>query len=72
MNRILTILFFSFYVSISFASSPQISDYLIFKNDTIPTYNLLVEQYLQKIKDDKGRLFDLSFRNSIEGTLGTS
>jgi len=72
MNRILTILFFSFYVSISFASSPQVSDYLIFKNDTIPTYNLLVERYLQKIKDDKGKLFDLSFRNSIEGTLGTS
>ncbi len=59
-------------MSSSFASSPQVPDYLIYKNDTIPTYNLLVEKYLQTIKDDKGRLFDLSFRNSIDGTEGTS
>ncbi|WP_299781686.1 hypothetical protein [uncultured Formosa sp.] len=72
MNRILIIFFLSFSVLNSFASSPQVSDYLIYKNDTIPTYNLLVEQYLQTRKEDKGRLFDLSFRNSIEGTLGTS
>jgi hypothetical protein len=55
-----------------FASSPQVPDYLIYKNDTIQTYNLLVEQYLQKLKDDKGKLFNLSFRNSIEGFSGTS
>lgn len=77
MKKFLTILFLSFYVSNSFTSnsivtSPQIPDYLIYKNDTIPTYNLLVEKYLQKIKDDKGRLFDLSFRNSINGTVGSS
>lgn len=56
----------------SFATSPQVPDYLIYKNDTIPTYNLLVEQYLQKVKEDKGKLFNLSFRNSIDGFLGTS
>tara|TARA_Y100000034_G_scaffold135508_1_gene207699 strand:+ start:106 stop:966 length:861 start_codon:yes stop_codon:yes gene_type:complete len=56
----------------SFASSPQVPDYLVYKNDTIPTYNLLVEKYLQTRKYDKGRLFDLSFRNSIDGTKGTS
>jgi hypothetical protein len=72
MKWILTILFFSISLTSSFASSPQVPDFLIYKNDTIPTYNLLVEQYLQKIKGDKGRLFDLSFRNSIDGTLGTS
>lgn len=72
MKKILTIILLSFYVSNSFASSPQVPDYLIYKNDTIPTYNLLVEKYLQTRKDDKGRLFDLSFRNSIDGTEGTS
>ncbi len=53
-------------------ASPQVPDYIIYKNDTIPTYNLLVEQYLQTQKDDNGRLFDLSFRNSIDDQLGTS
>ena len=46
--------------------------YLVYKNDTVPTYNLLVEKYLQPRKGDNGRLFDLSFRNSINGTKGTS
>ncbi len=77
MKWILIVLIFSTnltssFASNSFASSPQIPDYLIYKNDTIPTYNLLVEQYLQKIKDDKGKLFNLSFRNSIDGFEGTS
>jgi len=71
MKGILTILIFSVYVLNSFASSPQLPDYLIFNKDTIPTYNLLVEEYLQKIKEDKGRLFNLSFRNTINGTLGS-
>jgi len=72
MKWILTILIFILCLQNSFASSPQVPDYLIIKNDTIPTYNLLVEQYLQKIKNDNGRLFDLSFRNSIDGALGSS
>ncbi|MAD96113.1 MAG: hypothetical protein CMB99_02190 [Flavobacteriaceae bacterium] len=72
MKRILTIILIIIYVLNSFASSPQVPDYLVYKNDTIPTYNLLVEKYLQTRKYDKGRLFDLSFRNSIDGTKGTS
>lgn len=72
MKWISALLLFSTSLISSFASSPQVPDYLIYKNDTIPTYNLLVEQYLQKIKDDKGRLFNLSFRNSIDGTESIS
>jgi hypothetical protein len=45
-------------------ASPQMPDYIIFKKDTIPTYNLILEQYLQK-KDsaETDKLFGLSFRN---------
>lgn len=53
-------------------SSAQVPDYLIYKKDTIPTYNLLVEKYLQAIKGDKDKLFDLSFRNSVGGAKVTS
>jgi len=46
----------------SFAS-PQVPDYLIYKNDTIPIYNLILEKYLKENQNsDKGRLFGLSFR----------
>lgn len=72
MKRILILILLGFYVSNSFATSPQLPDYLVYKNDTVPTYNLLVEKYLQPRKGDNGRLFDLSFRNSINGTEGTS
>lgn len=44
-------------------SSPQFPDYVIYKGDTIPIYNLILEQYLKKIeKSDKGSLFGLKFR----------
>lgn len=47
----------------SFAS-PQIPDYIIYKGDTIPIYNLILEKYFQKIeKSDKGSLFGLKFRD---------
>lgn len=55
----------NFFAKISFAS-PQVPDYLIYKNDTIPTYNLLVEQFLQQREQDNGQLFGLSFRNSVD------
>ncbi|WP_179320182.1 hypothetical protein [Winogradskyella helgolandensis] len=46
----------------SFAS-PQVPDYIIYKGDTIPIYNLILEKYFQKIeKSDKGSLFGLKFR----------
>lgn len=67
LTAILTI-----FILTDLIASPQVPDYIIYKNDTIPTYNLLVEQYLQTRKGDNGRLFDLSFRNSIDGQLGTS
>jgi hypothetical protein len=44
-------------------ASPQTPDYIIFKGDTIATYNLLLELYFQKQeKADQGQLFGLSFR----------
>lgn len=61
-------LFFSFN---KIQASPQLPDYIIYKNDTISTYNLIVEQYLQNLNPNEEKLFGLSFRNSLEG-LGTS
>jgi len=54
------------FISISKCfSSPQIPDFLIFKGDTIPTYNLLLEKYFDRIeKPDNGELFGLKFRGS--------
>jgi hypothetical protein len=51
-------------------ASPQMPDYLIFKGDTIATYNLILEQYLQKQeKTESEKLFALSFRNSSDGSF---
>ncbi|HVW96032.1 MAG TPA: hypothetical protein VHA56_08695 [Mucilaginibacter sp.] len=60
-SLILTILtFFSFKIF----ASPQMPDYIIYKNDTIATYNLLVEQYLQKHdQTNREQLFGLTFRD---------
>ena len=71
MKGLLIILLTIITTKLSFAS-PQLPDYLIYKNDTIQTYNLLVEQFLQKSQQDEGRLFGLSFRSSIDGGLGAS
>src|SRR5690606_12553632 len=39
-------------------------DYIIYKKDTIPTYNLILEDYLQKENTAKAdKLFGLSFRD---------
>jgi len=51
-------------------ASPQIPDYIIFKGDTIATYNLILEQYLQRQeKAESEKLFGLSFRNSSNGEI---
>lgn len=71
MKWSLLVLLSSIFAEVSFAS-PQVPDYLIYKNDTIPTYNLLVEQFLQQREQDNGQLFGLSFRNSIVGESGGS
>jgi hypothetical protein len=45
-------------------------DYIIFKGDTIATYNLILEQYLQRHDTTKTeQLFGLSFRNSSNGSF---
>ncbi|MDP2059303.1 MAG: hypothetical protein Q8J97_06165, partial [Flavobacteriaceae bacterium] len=68
MGKIKKILKWIFIIAILFLSqnsftSPQIPDYEIYKGDTIPVYNLILEQYFQKIeKSDKGSLFGLKFR----------
>lgn len=48
-------------------ASPQIPELLIYKNDTIPIYNLMIEEYLDMNKQDifgssEGKLFGLNFR----------
>ena len=45
--------------------SPQSPDYIIHKNDTIGTYNLILEQYLQKQDTTPNEtLFGLAFRDN--------
>ena len=45
-------------------ASPQMPDYIIYKNDTISTYNLILEQYLQtKDSSETEKLFGLNFRD---------
>ncbi len=41
---------FFFLISIHCFGSPQIPDYIIYKKDTIPTYNLIVEKLFTKFK----------------------
>ena len=45
-------------------------DYIIYKGDTIATYNLILEQYLQRHDTTKTeQLFGLIFRNSTDGNI---
>jgi hypothetical protein len=45
-------------------ASPQIPDYIIYEKDTIATYNLILEQYLQQQDvEETGKLSGLIFRN---------
>ncbi len=63
-------LFFIFLTlsSLHLFASPQVPDYIIFRGDTIATYNLILEQYLQgQEKTPSEKLFGLSFRNSLNG-----
>jgi hypothetical protein len=61
--KIITVLYFTFWTSGLFGS-PQMPDYIIIKGDTIPTYNLLLESYLQRLDTvEAQRLFGLAFRN---------
>lgn len=49
-------------------ASPQLPDYIVYKNDTIPIYNLILEDYLQKKNPDEISLFGFSMRNSKEAS----
>lgn len=66
--KILIKLLFTIFILVmtDIFASPQMPDYIIYKKDTIPTYNLILEQYLQKQNPDEGKLFGLSFRGSEE------
>lgn len=56
------ICFLIFWTSKAIAS-PQMPDYLIYGNDTIATYNLILEQYLQQQDStETEQLFGLTFR----------
>ncbi len=62
LRHIITIVFL--FSSVDVFASPQMPDYIIIKGDTVATYNLLVEQYLQKHEQVKSeKLFGLSFRD---------
>lgn len=63
---------FTYFLTLSFLTlfslqtfaSPQLPDYIIFKGDTLATYNLLIEHFFQlQGKKDEGKLFGLSFRD---------
>ena len=59
------VLFFLLLVSKQGFASPQVPDYIIYQGDTLPVYNLILEQYLSAInKPDQGSLFGLKFRGS--------
>jgi len=61
--RVILILSLSFW-SLALFASPQVPDYIIIKGDTIPTYNLLLESYLQRLDTvEAQKLFDLTFRD---------
>ncbi|MBF0598446.1 hypothetical protein IM532_13530 [Faecalibacter sp. WQ 117] len=47
-------------------------DYIVIENDTIPTYNLILEQYLQKKNPNEDKLFGLSFRSSENFGVSTN
>ena len=49
--------------------SPQVPDYIIYAKDTIATYNLILEQYLQRQDTaTTEKLFGLSFRSGASFT----
>lgn len=64
MKSILTILF-AMLITSGLYASPQSPDFIVIGKDTIGTYNLLLEKYLQKIdSNNTGQMFGLTFRKS--------
>lgn len=44
-------------------NSPQDPDVLIYNSDTFNIYNLVIDDVVQELRDDQGKLFDLRFRS---------
>lgn len=60
----ISLAFFFAIIPIVGYSSPQLPDYLIYKEDTISVYHLILEDYFKQInKTDQGDLFGLKFRD---------
>ena len=63
INRLLIAILFAVISNTGFAS-PQLPDYLIYRGDTLPVYNLILENYFRQINTtDQGDLFGLKFRD---------
>ncbi|MDR2650788.1 MAG: hypothetical protein LBC68_00530 [Prevotellaceae bacterium] len=68
MKRI--ILSFNFTICFLFLkASPQAPDYLIVGKDTLPVYQLILEEYLQSLEhpNDSNSLFGFRFRSDTTG-----
>ena len=53
-----------FFFGKTLTASPQQPDFIIYNGDTIPIYNLILEQYLNKTKlEENESLFGLTFRD---------
>ena len=67
INKVRRIIFYKILflmLPLNLLASPQMPDYIIYKNDTIVTYNLIIEKYLQKQEISKTEnLFGLNFRD---------
>lgn len=62
------IIIFSILISIlNLKASPQVPDYLIIGKDTLPLYNLILEDYLHSTEQstDSISLFGFSFRSDF-------
>jgi len=63
------VILFNFISFFTFADT-QIPDLIIYKNDTLPVYNLIVEEYLNsKNYKKEGDLFGLSFREGAQSNF---
>ncbi len=67
MKKRLIILFLVLVPIVNLKASPQIPDYLIIGNDTLPLYQLILEDYLHSLEQstDSNSLFGFSFRNDF-------
>lgn len=67
MKKRLTILFLILAAIAKLEASPQAPDYLIIEKDTLPLYQLILEDYLHSIElpTDSNNLFGFSFRNDF-------